>query len=154
MDFLFALLGPTYLLAVAWPLAHTDIREHRLPNRLVLPAFAVALVGQLLAAIIGGQWWRLAMAVLAAATALGVGLLANRFASLGMGDVKLIAAMSLALGWFSPISPLVALALAFAIASAVVLVLLILRRSRLDSSIALGPYLLLGFAASLASIGW
>jgi leader peptidase (prepilin peptidase)/N-methyltransferase len=149
MDQIFALLGPAYLIAVAVPLARIDIREHRLPNKLVLPLFPIALLGQLVASFIGGDWQRLASAAVAAAVAFVLGLIVNHFAALGMGDVKLIAGMSLALGWFNPLLPLLALVAGFMAATVFVLVLLMLRKTRMGSSIALGPYLLFGFATAL-----
>ena len=138
-----------YLLAVAWPLAKTDIREHRLPNKYTLPAIAIALIAETAAAAIGNEWQRFAIAIVCALAAFAVALLANRFASLGMGDVKLITAMSLCLGWFSPMAPLLALFAAFLIAGAVVGIKLSLRKTRMGQSIPLGPYLLIGFAISL-----
>ncbi len=140
--------GAFYLLAVAWPLTKIDIREHRLPNRLVLPAFPISLIGQSIASAISNQWLNLAVALVWALVAFVVGLAANRWASLGMGDVKLISAISLALGWFSFLAPLVALVLAFVIAGVFVLALLTLGKTSLGRSIALGPYLLAGFAVT------
>lgn len=152
LELAFSLFGPAYLLAVAWPLSKIDLRERRLPNALVLPAIPVTLLGQIISASLTGEWWRLGLSVLASLVAFGVGLAVNRGAGMGMGDVKLITAMSLALGWFSPLSPLVALFIGFAVASVVVLVLFVAQKSKLGSSIALGPYLLVGFAASLVTL--
>ncbi|MEO0027443.1 MAG: hypothetical protein RL716_774 [Actinomycetota bacterium] len=130
-------LGPAYLLAVAWPLAKTDIREHRLPNRLVLPALPITLLSQLLAAWLEDAWMQALLALGVAAVAFVIGLLLNHLASLGMGDVKLITVIALALGWA---------------ASLAVLPLLILRKLSRSKSIALGPYLLGGFSAALALV--
>lgn len=141
----FASLGTVYIFAVAWPLSRIDIREHRLPNRLVLPAFPIALFGLATGALVANRWPDFAMAVIAAAVAFACGLLVNRFGSLGMGDVKLIAAMTLAMTWFSFIGPLVALVLGFVFAATVILVQLARGRTNLQNSIALGPYLLAGF---------
>jgi leader peptidase (prepilin peptidase)/N-methyltransferase len=82
---------------------------------------------------------------------LALGVFLSRKFSLGMGDVKLIAAMVLALTWFNPVAPLVALLLAFALATVWILVQLVRRKTNMGSSIALGPYLLVGFTA--VSIG-
>lgn len=142
---LFALSGALYLLAVAYPLSVIDVREHRLPNRFVLPTFPIALGGQLISSTLGNSWANLLSALGCSILALVIGLAANRWASLGMGDVKLISAIALALGWFSFLAPLVAVILAFVIACAVVLVLVLLRKTTLSSSFALGPYLLVGF---------
>jgi leader peptidase (prepilin peptidase)/N-methyltransferase len=141
----FALAGTLYILVIAWPLSRIDIREHRLPNRLVLPAFPITLLGQLIAAGISNHWLNLAAGLAAAVVAFCVGLAANRWASLGMGDVKLITAISLSLGWFSFLAPLIAIVFAFFIASLVVLLMIALRKTTFSSSIALGPYLLAGF---------
>jgi leader peptidase (prepilin peptidase)/N-methyltransferase len=141
--------GSIYLLAVAWPLARTDIREHRLPNKYTLPAIAIALVTELIAAWLGNQWFNFLLALICGVVAFAVSLLANRFATLGMGDVKLITAMSLCLGWFSPIAPVMAICIAFVIAGIIVLAKLALRKTRMGQSIALGPYLLIGFVIAL-----
>jgi len=151
MSEVFAWLGPAYLLAVTWPLARTDIREHRLPNKYTLPLLPIALVGQLAACLSGAEWSRLAVALAWAVAAFAVGLGINRIGTLGMGDVKLITGMSLGLGWFTPVAPLVALCAAFALATLVVLFLFATRKARMGSSIALGPYLLAGFVIALGA---
>ena len=144
----FASLGAIYLLVVTVPLSRIDIREHRLPNRLVLPALPITLAGLLIASFITHAWLQIGFSLITFLIALIAGLVANRFASLGMGDVKLIAAISFSLSWFSPINPLIALLVAFVIAGAVVIGLLVLRKTTLGSAIALGPYLLAGFAVT------
>lgn len=143
-----ASIGSLYLFAVAWPLSVVDIREHRLPNKFVLPAFPITLIGLLVAAIIGNRWPQFGAALLSAVIALAVGLLANKFGSLGMGDVKLISATTLSLAWFSLLSPIIALVLGFVVAAVVIVVQLIRRRSNLSDAIALGPYLLFGFVVT------
>jgi leader peptidase (prepilin peptidase) / N-methyltransferase len=154
MTFDFGWLGPLYILAVAWPLTKIDIRERRLPNRLTLPAFPVTLLGQAIAVALGADVWLLLMALLAGIIAFSACLALHRYAGLGMGDVKLIAAMSLALAWFSPLLPAIALLLGFIIAGGVSVVMVALRKTKMGSSIALGPYLLVGFALSLIVQGW
>ena len=151
MSELFAWLGPAYLAAVAWPLARTDIREHRLPNKYTLPLLPIALFGQVLAALFAGEWSRLGIALGWALVSFVVGLAINRIGTLGMGDVKLISGMSLSLGWFTPVAPLLALCAAFALATIVVLFLFATRKARMGTSIALGPYLLVGFLFAVLS---
>jgi leader peptidase (prepilin peptidase)/N-methyltransferase len=152
MSEVFAWLGPAYLVAVAWPLARTDIREHRLPNKYTLPLVPIALIGQLAACLAGADWTRMAVALGWGVAAFAIGLGVNRMGTLGMGDVKLITGMSLSLGWFTPVAPLVALGAAFALATIVVLFLFVTRKARMGSSIPLGPYLLVGFVISLAVV--
>jgi leader peptidase (prepilin peptidase)/N-methyltransferase len=150
----FAWLGPLYLVAVAWPLTVIDIRERRLPNRLTLPVFPITILGQLLAVLFGDDPDRLFTALVISVLAFAVALILNRFAGLGMGDVKQIAGITLALVWFNPFLPAVAIHVAFVSAGAASLVLLALRKTRMGSSIALGPYLLFGFAVCFIAQGW
>ena len=153
IDF-FAWLGPIYLLAVAWPLSVVDIRERRLPNKFTLPAFPITLFGQLIAVCGGADATRLLLALLAGVLAFSACLALNRYAGLGMGDVKLIAAITFALGWFSPLLPAIAIAIALVLAGVVALAMIIRRKANMGSSIALGPYLLVGFALSFIALGW
>lgn len=154
MTFDFGWLGPIYILAVAWPLTIIDIRERRLPNRLTLPAFPLILLGQVIAVAFGADLWSLLIALLAGVVAFSACLALNRYAGLGMGDVKLISAMTFALSWFSPMLPAIALLIGFIIAGGVSLIMVARRKTNMGSSIALGPYLLIGFALSLIVQGW
>lgn len=148
---LIALIPALYLLAVAWPLTVIDLREHRLPNRLVLPAFPVAFLAQLIATMISADWARQLYAVLIALTVGVLGLAANYLNALGMGDVKLATAIGLTLGYFNPWLPVVAIGAAFVLAFAVVLILIVQSKAKIGSSIPLGPYLLLSFIGANAS---
>jgi leader peptidase (prepilin peptidase)/N-methyltransferase len=142
-----AALGILYLLAVAWPLAKTDFKEHRLPNRLVLPAFGVTLVGQLAALLLGDEMQKLWQALSISLLVFSLGLLMNRYAGLGMGDVKLLAAMALSLGWFSGELVFYSVLLASVLATLAVVWLRIRNKATASQAIALGPYLLLGYLA-------
>ena len=142
---LLALIPALYLLAVAWPLAVIDLREHRLPNRLVLPAYPIALVSQLVATIISMDWARFLFSVLCSLAVLVIGIIANHFDVLRMGDVKLAGALALILGYFNIYLPIVAIGIAFVMAFGVILVLLTKGKVSLGTSIPLGPYLLLSF---------
>jgi len=101
-----------------------DLREHRLPNRLVLPAFPVAFLAQLIATIISADWARQLSAVLIALAVGVIGLGANYIDTLGMGDVKLATVIALTLGYFNPWLPAIAIGIAFVLAFAVVIVLI------------------------------
>ena len=149
---LIALIPALYLLVVAWPLTVIDLREHRLPNRLVLPAFPVALLAQLIATIISADWARQLFALLIALLIAAIGLGANYIDALGMGDVKLATVIALTLGYFNPWLPVIAIGIAFVLAFAVVLVLITLGKVKIGSSIPLGPYLLVSFIG--ANLSW
>jgi leader peptidase (prepilin peptidase)/N-methyltransferase len=129
-----------------------DLREHRLPNRLVLPAFPVALLAQLIATIISADWARQVFALLVALAVAVIGLGANYIDALGMGDVKLATVIALTLGYFNPWLPVIAIGIAFVLAFAVVIVLITLGKVKIGSSIPLGPYLLVSFFG--ANLSW
>ena len=149
---LIALIPALYLLVVAWPLTVIDLREHRLPNRLVLPAFPVAFLAQLIATIISADWARQLFALLVALAVAAIGLGANYIDALGMGDVKLATVIALTLGYFNPWLPVIAIGIAFVLAFAVVIVLITLGKVKIGSSIPLGPYLLVSFIG--ANLSW
>ena len=151
---LFSALGLGYLVLTAWPLAKTDILERRLPNKYVLPAFPITWLGQILAGVFGAGHLNMLWALLAAVITFALSLMINRMGLLGMGDVKLMTVMSLALGWYSPLLPLIALGLSFLFAGAVALALLMGKRIRLGGSMPLGPYLIAGFLGTLTLAVW
>ena len=140
-----ALIPALYLLAVTWPLAVIDLREHRLPNRLVLPAYPIALLAQLVASMVSMDWVRHFFAVICALSVLVVGIAANYFDVLGMGDVKLAGALALILGYFNLYLPVLAIGIAFVLAFGVIIVLMFKGKVKIGTSIPLGPYLLLSF---------
>lgn len=151
---LFSALGLGYLVIAAWPLAKTDILERRLPNKYVLPAFPVTWFGQLIASILETSFWNMLWAFLAALVTFMLSLGINRLGLLGMGDVKLMAAMSLALGWYSLVWPIVALGLSFLAAGLFATWMLALRKLSLGGSMPLGPYLLAGFLGAVTLVAW
>ena len=95
-------LVPIALIAAfAIPLSITDIREHRLPNRYTYFLIATATAGTLLASLLEALWVACVAGIaLGVVTAL-VGYLLPRFGAIGMGDVKLLPAVHVCLGWHS-----------------------------------------------------
>jgi len=148
-----AALGPVpatvpaiYLAAVAPELTRVDLREHRLPNRMVIPGIVVGLAAAALSWLATGTpplvplAASLAFALLLFLLGLGGGI--------GMGDVKLAAVIGLA-------SPTIAVAtaapvLAF-LAGGVVATVVLIARGR-GQRIAFGPFLLAGYVAALAVV--
>lgn len=151
---LFSALGLGYLVLTAWPLAKTDIMERRLPNKYVLPAFPITWAGQLLAGIFGAGFTNMLWAFVAGVVTFILALLINRAGLLGMGDVKLMSVMAIALGWYSPLLPMVALGLSFLIAGVFAVALLLSKRIKLGGSMPLGPYLLAGFFGAITLVVW
>jgi leader peptidase (prepilin peptidase)/N-methyltransferase len=82
---MFDVLYLTSVMAWSVALARIDFREHRLPDRLTVPAIPVAL------GFLGlNRPGNLGFAATSAAVAIAVGLVAHRIADLGLGDVKLV----------------------------------------------------------------
>ena len=151
---LFSALGLGYLALTSWPLAKTDIQQFRLPNKYVLPAFPITWLGQIAAGITHGIWGNMLFANLAMLVNFLIALGINRLGLLGMGDVKLMSAMALALGWYSPTLPVLALLISFLIAGIVAILLLALGKIKLGGSMPLGPYLIAGFFGAITVGAW
>lgn len=139
-----ALVAALAVAAVAPPLARVDLAEHRLPNRLVLPALAAGVVGL-------GVGWLVSgvpplVPLLAAAIYAGLLFVFALFGGMGMGDVKLAAALGLAAPTvtIAVLSPLLAFLL-----GGVAAVFVLIRRGR-KARIAFGPFLLAGYLGALA----
>lgn len=133
------------LIIFAIPLSIIDIREHRLPNVFTYSAIAVSLATVSVAGISTQDWGRLAIALgIGAATAL-IGYLMAAGNAIGMGDVKLLIACHLSIGWFSPWLVLAMLAIGFGLAALLSLGLLVARKANFKTALAMGPFLLAGF---------
>ena len=138
------LIPAVALAAVAPQLVAIDLAEHRLPNRLVVPALTAGVVGLAVGWVAGGD--PPIVPALAAAVGGGVFLVLAVFGGVGMGDAKLVAALGLA----SPtvgvaiLSPLLAFTL-----GGVAAVVVMIRRGR-HAHLAFGPFLLGGYFGALA----
>jgi leader peptidase (prepilin peptidase) / N-methyltransferase len=119
-------------------IAVVDIRERRVPNRIVLPAFVAVLALH----TIGDPSWEWAAAAAAAFAVLLV-LALLKPAGLGMGDVKL----TLLLGAMLGRNVLIALVVGLAAAALPSLVLIL--RGRRDATLPLAPFLALGGLVAL-----
>ncbi|MFM6973647.1 MAG: prepilin peptidase [Agromyces sp.] len=138
--------------AVAVAAVRIDLREHRLPNPLTLLAFVCVAVLLLLAAVLSGDWARLASAG-ACSAASGVTFLLLAFIAprgLGMGDVKFSLSVGLILGWLGPAVAVAGFLVAFISAAVGGIAVIVLRRGSLKSQLAFGPAMVLGSIVALA----
>lgn len=143
-----ALPGFLFAVAAAGAACLVDAAAHRLPNVLVLRCGGAGLAAMLLAVVVSGGEQVLGV-VLGAVIAGGVtGALALAYPpGLGLGDVKLAALLgALAL---TPLGAAGMLLVAWLVGGLLALTLLALRRVQRHTTIAFGPMLLLGAAASL-----
>lgn len=141
-----------HLLVLGMPLGYVDVRVHRLPDALVLPALpmAVALVG--VVSVATGEPGRLGRALLGMAVAYvgfgGLHLISP--AGFGRGDVKLGAWTALLTAWLSWPGLLIGVASAIGLGGFVALAVLAAGGSR-RSAIPFGPMLLVGAIISAVS---
>jgi len=139
-----------YLTLVSVPLAVIDVLSHRLPDRLTLPSYPIALAllgGAALAVPAGGQHYLHALAGLAACAAFYGVLWLISPASIGLGDVKLAGVLGLYLGWFGARAVLAGLLGSFVLATLAGVTLIATRRATRKTHIPFGPFML---AATLA----
>ena len=140
-----SLVPMALIAALAIPLSVTDIREHRLPNRYTYFLIAAAIAGTLFASLLEARWIDFATGTTLGVITAFVGYLLARFGAIGMGDVKLLIAMHICLGWHSPVLVLFSLSLGLALASAIGLIGLVIGQLNPRTLIPLGPFLLIGF---------
>lgn len=127
-------------------LAAIDIERRTIPNRIVLPAAAVILVGRL--AQHPSRWDEFLLAALGAALVLLLPSLINRSA-IGMGDVKLGLLMGATLGWKAVAAIPIALLCAGLVAATI---LLRGGRSARGSTIPLAPFLAIGALVAVLTL--
>ena len=131
-----------------------DLREQLLPNRVLLPATAGAVLLLAVAAAAGDRWDDLLRAVLAGAAAFAVALLmAMARAGLGIGDVKLAGLLGLLLGWLGWGVVLAGFLLGFFVQAVLGLVLMALGRAGRRTELPFGPALAGGALAAAVLAG-
>ena len=148
-----ALLPAFILLALtSTPLIVIDFEHHRLPNRLVYPTAAGAIVLLVIAAAGRDDWPALLRAVEGGAAVFAV-LYTIMFVaprSFGYGDARLGGVLGLYLGFRSWAAVYYGILAGFVLGAAVAIVLLIARRATRKTAIAFGPMLVLGTLLVLA----
>ncbi|MEV7471793.1 A24 family peptidase [Streptomyces kronopolitis] len=135
-----------WLAFVGSALLLVDSAVQRLPDALTLSA-AVGTFTLLIVAAAHHEPGSLGRA-LAAAAAAGVLFTVLALGSMGMGDAKLVISLSSLLGWRSWQAALLGLVMSFLLAAAVATFLLLARRSTRKSTLAFGPFLIIGTLAA------
>jgi leader peptidase (prepilin peptidase)/N-methyltransferase len=142
-----------YLAAVAIALAAIDLDVRRLPDRIVLPSYAIAALLLLPAAVVGPDWANAARGLAGAATLyLLYRLIALYPGGMGGGDVTLAPLIGLYLGWLGWSSLAVGAFAGFLLGGVVGVALLGARRVHRGSRLPFGPFMLAGaFVAVFAA---
>lgn len=139
------LLAFLYLAAISIALAAIDLDVQRLPNTIVLPAFAVGAVAFTGAALLAGDWSRLATAGLGILIMGGIYLVPAliRPDAIGGGDIKLAGVLGLFLGWLGWPELGVGIVAGFLLGGLWGVALVLAGKGR-SARIAFGPWLLAG----------
>ena len=140
------LVAYLYLMAVSVALALIDLDTHRLPDRIVLPAYAVGGGLLLLTGVLEGDGWALLRALIGGASAFLLYLLLGltKPGAMGFGDIKLAGLLGLYLGWAGWSALAVGVFGGFVIGGIVSVVLLVARRVTRSGGIPFGPSMLAG----------
>ncbi len=133
-------------------LSAIDIRQHRLPNRIVLPMYPVLVLALGLTGMLSGNWplVRTLMCATMWLAVIGLVWLVSGGKAMGFGDVKLAPLLGATLGWVSWDAAILGLMSCWLIAGLWALALLVSRRVSLGSAIAFGPFMFLGLAIGIA----
>jgi leader peptidase (prepilin peptidase)/N-methyltransferase len=144
-----ALPAYLYLAAVGVALAMIDLDVRRLPDRIVLPSYAVG-AALLIPAVAARGDWGAALRAVSAMAALWVFYYALAiFGGMGFGDVKLAGLLGLYLGWLGWGSVLVGTFAAFLLGGVVGVALMLARRAGRRTAIPFGPAMLAGALLAL-----
>ena len=125
-------------------LSATDLKTHRLPNRLVGFFTVTQLLTLLLLNLSIEKPVTHSLLVAGATTGTYLILFVLSRGSLGMGDVKFAFPLGLSVGWFCPDLWLVAIFISFGCAGMVAALGLAMKRITPRSQIAFGPYMFFG----------
>lgn len=123
-----------------------DLHHHRLPDLIVLPLYAVTVLGLAVAGLLSGSWpvWPALAGAGIWTVVVGVPWLVSGGRGMGFGDVKLAPVLGATLGWISVPVSVAGLVMAFLLGAAVSIVLLLARRADRRTALPFGPALLAG----------
>lgn len=155
----FGLTGTTFAEAVfvtgLVALATVDVRELRLPKRLLYPALVGTLAALLVTAgAAGGHWQRFGIAVACGAGSwlFFLALHVCRPSWLGFGDVRLALLLGLGIGWVNPRALLIAFLVANLTAAAVGLTLMAAGRATRTTPLPYGLFLAIGACVAVLAV--
>ncbi len=140
------LLADLWLVAASIALAVIDIEVRRLPTPIVLPTIVVVGVLLVAAALLDGDLGALLRVLVSGAALCAFYLLLAIISrgGMGLGDVRLAAALGLALGWVGWAALVVGALAAFVFGGLFGIVLIVIGRARRRTAIPFGPWMLAG----------
>lgn len=146
-----AVLLPFLLLAAAGvALAFIDLDTHKLPNKIVLPAYPVIAVSLLIATWgAGWDWGTVARAAIGGAALYAFYFVLCIIGGMGFGDVKLAGVLGMSLAWLGWEYLVVGAFLPFLLGGLFSVALIVLRKAGRKSGIPFGPWMILGWYLAL-----
>ena len=141
-----SMLPIAYVAATAIPLMVIDFKQHRLPNKIVLPMIALTLLTQLTLAVWTGAWASLGISLGLGLAVMVLGVVANYYDWVGMGDVKLMAGLTMMLSWFTVLGAVLLTPISMGLGILITVSTLLFTRPK---KIPLGPAILATFIATL-----
>lgn len=145
--------GLVVIVLVSGWLSLIDIREHRLPNRIVGPLAAGVTIWLLLLGIVNGELDRTVSALGWGLAGFAVFLVLNLTAGLGMGDVKYAMPVCATLGWFGWDSLRYAI-FGLAISGAVAALISMSQGNGKNHRLAYGPFMAFGLVCGIVRGLW
>jgi len=141
-----ALPAYLYLAAAGLALAAIDLDHKRLPDRIVLPSYAVVAVLLTIASATSGDWWALARAGIGAAAlfAFYFGIVLAYPTGMGFGDVKLAGVLGGLLAYLSWSTLVVGAFAGFALGAIVGIAAMAMGRAQRKTAIPFGPFMIAG----------
>lgn len=127
IQMLISLLPLAYVVGMAIPVLVIDLRERRVPNKVVMPLLLLTLLCWLTLAVWQGKWAELGLSVLLGMAVLVIGSFANiKLDLIGMGDVKLLVTLTVIVTWFSVLAGLLLLPIVLLISTVAILFMIML----------------------------
>jgi len=148
-----------YVAAIGIALAFIDLDTHKLPNKIVLPAYLV-LPALLAPATWGSElaWSRMLQALIGCAALYAFYFVLCIIGGMGFGDVKLAGVLGLALGWLGWDYLVVGAFMPFLLGGLFSLGLIAVKKAGRKSGIPFGPWMILGafiaFAVAAPIANW
>ena len=123
-----------------------DIKELRIPNRILLPGTLISALAIFAIGLLTGQIARSFLAFLSGVLSVIVFFCIHllRPSGLGMGDVKFAGLIGMTLAWISFPTGLIGLGLAFNFSSLFSLIVFVAKRKSFQRVIPFAPFMLLG----------
>ncbi|WP_435299994.1 prepilin peptidase [Timonella sp. A28] len=154
LDDLLVLLPFLYIGAIGVALALIDLDTHKLPNKIILPAYVITPTLLALATWSMGQPWTWMLRALIGATVLYIFyFILCIIGGMGFGDVKLAGILGMCLAWLGWDYLIVGGFLPFLLGGLFSAALLIARKAGRKSGIPFGPWMILGAFIAFASAG-